>query len=172
MTERKINAGQRGFTILEMVVTTGLVGVLAFIALPQASAVLDQYHLVTAANRIGMEVVRARAQAVAQGTPIRVRLQDQAGRPVLKVDRYNDATQTWTPTSQDTSLATGIQLGSTTNTGTAGTGYGGTNGPATGNPTVAFGRNGLAAASVTFTIKNRAGRRQIQVNRLRSVKIL
>ena len=70
----KLIVQQRGFTFLEMVVTVAVMLVLSAVAAPVASSFYNEYQFTGEVERLAFEVARARMQAVAQRTNMRVRL--------------------------------------------------------------------------------------------------
>jgi Tfp pilus assembly protein FimT len=63
----------RGFSLLELVVLTGVVGVVAAIAVPSMIAAADRNKIITGADLVAAQVREARLAAVTRSTPYRVR---------------------------------------------------------------------------------------------------
>jgi prepilin-type N-terminal cleavage/methylation domain-containing protein len=62
-----------GYTLLEMLVTLGLVVVIAAMAMPVASDYRNQLAMQSASDRLSAEISRARMQAVSQNVLVRIR---------------------------------------------------------------------------------------------------
>jgi prepilin-type N-terminal cleavage/methylation domain-containing protein len=65
---------QRGFTLMEMIVTVATMLVISAVATPVASSFYNEYQFTGEVERFAFEISRARMQAVAQNTNVRVRV--------------------------------------------------------------------------------------------------
>jgi prepilin-type N-terminal cleavage/methylation domain-containing protein len=66
-------AGQRGFTLIDMVAVMALIGVMSAIAVPSMLAARDRIRLGQAAREVEREIQTAKSRAVAKSRPMRVR---------------------------------------------------------------------------------------------------
>jgi prepilin-type N-terminal cleavage/methylation domain-containing protein len=64
---------QRGFTLTELVVVVGLMGVAAAVALPGMRVVIDRNKVITTADLVAAQVREARLAAITRNTAFRVR---------------------------------------------------------------------------------------------------
>lgn len=64
---------RQGFSLLELIVIMGVVGVLAAIAVPAMIAAADRNKVITGAELVAAQVREARLAAVTRNTPFRVR---------------------------------------------------------------------------------------------------
>jgi prepilin-type N-terminal cleavage/methylation domain-containing protein len=62
-----------GYTLLEMLVTVGLLAIIGAMAMPVASEYRNQFAMQSATDRLGAEIGRARMQAVSQNVLMRIR---------------------------------------------------------------------------------------------------
>lgn len=62
-----------GYTLLEILVSLGLLVVIAAMAMPVASKYRNQLAMQTASDRLSAEISRARMQAVSQNVLVRIR---------------------------------------------------------------------------------------------------
>ena len=67
---------QLGFTVGELIVVVGMVGVLSLAMVPMASTVVGHHRLQAATRQLSFEVSRARMQAVGQNVFVRLSLVD------------------------------------------------------------------------------------------------
>ena len=72
----------RGFTLIELVLTCVIIGLVATVAAPRYSAAQNRYHLEASARRVTADLVRAREHALATSGPVVVRF-DTAAMTVL-----------------------------------------------------------------------------------------
>lgn len=135
-------SGQRGFTLLELVVGVGLLTVVLGVSTPAFSSLRSRYVLDGASRQLAMEITKARMQAIAQNRTVRLRL---TGPRTYVLEASQDGA-TWVGVSGPTSLPAGIGL-------TSGS---------TGTPR--FNRQGLAPSSTTISVANRAGTKSIQTS--------
>ena len=63
---------ERGFTLLEIIIVVGLIGVLGAIALPVLSESTNRNAVWTASEQIGSQVRQARLKAITRNSPFRV----------------------------------------------------------------------------------------------------
>jgi prepilin-type N-terminal cleavage/methylation domain-containing protein len=138
---------QKGFTLIEMLVTVGVMAVVASIAVPNAVRLVSIYQLSSAANEVAFEIGRAKMQAVAQHTFVRLVFKDGG---TLYRQTASSSNGSWTD-------ATGfVRL--PRNTSVSGTG-----------PT--FGNNGVASSNGVIEVRNGAGAKTVQYNILGRVTI-
>lgn len=78
-----------GYTLLEMLVTLGLLVVIASMATPVASEYRKQLAMQSASDRLGAEISRARMQAVNQNLRVRIRFNGAAYVRERSVDGVN-----------------------------------------------------------------------------------
>jgi prepilin-type N-terminal cleavage/methylation domain-containing protein len=135
-----------GFTVLELIVTLGILGTLFAIAIPSFQSWLPTLRLTAAARQVAMELQQARMKAVNQNTTFQV--QFDAGS-------YAFAVQKCAPTCNDTGyvfLPDGITV--------------------TTAATPQFLPRGTANAASTITLTNGTSTVQVQVLAVGRVKIL
>ncbi len=72
---QKSRLGNAGFTLSEMITAVAVAGILAAVAAPVASKLVNRYRLSTATSQLAFEIARARMQAVGQNGFIRLRLE-------------------------------------------------------------------------------------------------
>jgi len=87
---------QRGFTLVETMITLAVLGIMVGISIPSVMAWMPSMHMKNAAQEIKTAMMQARSKAINHGTEYRV-LFSPSGR-TYQVDRgnlMNDATQ-WT----------------------------------------------------------------------------
>ncbi|HOX26839.1 MAG TPA: GspH/FimT family pseudopilin [Candidatus Krumholzibacteria bacterium] len=68
---RRLPASQRGFTLVELMVLIGVIGLVAAIAVPSFNGYLRANRIGTTADMMAADMALARATAVAQGRVIR-----------------------------------------------------------------------------------------------------
>jgi type II secretion system protein H len=138
---------QKGFTLIEMLVVTAVMAVVASIAVPSAVRLVAIYQLSGAVNDVAFEINRAKMQAVSQNTFVRLVVKDGG---TLYRQTAPSSSGSWTD-------ATGfVRL--PRNTSASGTG-----------PT--FGRNGLASSGGVIEVRNGAGAKTVHYNILGRVTI-
>jgi len=78
----------RGFTLLELLIVLGLIGILSAIAIPTLSESTNRNAVWTASEQIGSQIRQARLKAITRNTPFRVVFDCPAARQyrVLIVD--------------------------------------------------------------------------------------
>jgi len=86
---------QSGFTLLEMIVIVGILGILATALYPAIMNALRSRSLEAAARDISMELNRAKIMAVKSKTNIRVIFTQSAGQPWTYIMETEDALGTW-----------------------------------------------------------------------------
>ena len=87
---------QSGFTLLEMIVIVGILGILAAAVYPAIMNALRNRTLEAAAREIAMELHQAKIMAVKTRTNIRVVFRQSTGQPWTYVMETEDATGNWT----------------------------------------------------------------------------
>ncbi len=133
---------QRGFTILDTITAMALSGLVLAMAQPVTSQLLNQYRLRGAASQVAMELARARMQAVAQNTFVRMRFTGNSTY-ILETSRDGAA---YTTCSEPVSLPSGVALLSDS----AGS--------------LTFNRQGFVQNNTSLSIANSRGRRTISMN--------
>jgi type IV fimbrial biogenesis protein FimT len=136
-----------GFTILELVVTLGILGTLFAMAVPSFRSWLPTLRLTAAARQVAMELQQARMKAVNQNTIFQV--QFAAGANVYVVQRC-------TPTCANDTGNVVLPDGITVTTAA----------------TPQFLPRGTASAASTITLTNGTSTVQVQVLAVGRVKIL
>ncbi len=127
---------RRGFTLLELLVLLGLLGVVVLASIPHASAMRSALELRSAALRVASELTRARYGALAEGRAWWVRIVDES---TLEVGPEGGATTRSRLPGQSRFVAS------------------------TSGGDVRFQPNGWGE-NATFTIGRGAGRRSVVVN--------
>jgi len=84
-----------GFTLLEMIVIVGILGIMATALYPAIMNALRSRSLEAAARDISMELNRAKITAVKTKTNIRVIFTQSAGQPWTYIMETQDAVGTW-----------------------------------------------------------------------------
>ncbi len=138
------NLGDRGFTLLELVVGIGLIAVVLGISTPMMSTIRSSYVLDGASRQLAMEIGKARIQAIAQNRTVRLRL-PSAGSYVLE---SSEDGANFEAIGEPISLPAGVAI-------------------ANGNSGLPrFNRQGLAPNSTTISVVNPAGTKTIQTTPL------
>jgi prepilin-type N-terminal cleavage/methylation domain-containing protein len=65
--------GQRGYSITELVIVVGLMGLLAAVAIPPMQAAVQRNKIITASELVGAQIRQARLSAITRNAPFRVR---------------------------------------------------------------------------------------------------
>ena len=78
-----------GFTIIELMVTVAIVGIIASIAVPSFSRLIQTNRLVTRTNNFVAVLNSARSEAIRVGGAVTVRSTDAAGDPVNGTQLFN-----------------------------------------------------------------------------------
>ena len=81
---------RKGFTILEVMVSVGIVGVLALVATPGILKRLPHHRLNRASWQVYSDLQRARMQAVSDNTTVRVTFDNAADEYTIWVDADRD----------------------------------------------------------------------------------
>src|SRR5689334_6801414 len=118
---------QRGFSLVDMMMTLAVIGTLAAVAVPQVNSALDSMRLGMALRDVERELQFARLKAVAASRPMRVRFDCPSAGQVRAVEllgttsvpdvndtdtaavgavRCNETTYPYRPTGSDTSRLT------------------------------------------------------------------
>ncbi len=82
---------QQGFTLIDIMFTVSLLGVLMAVAVPGASNASRRYHLATATREVGTQVRLARLKAVTSNRTIRVRFNCPVAGQFRVVEVVNNA---------------------------------------------------------------------------------
>ena len=130
-------SSQKGFTVIELMISLGILAILATIAVPSFQSVIERNRVTAQANSILSAVQSARSEAVKRGTVVRFSAQLVGGNP--------DITAGWcVHTGADCDTGTVIREGDTN----AGVVYGGAT-------SVGFDGRGqnVTFADVTFTLQ-------------------
>jgi len=86
---------QSGFTLLEMIVIVGIIGIMATAIYPAIMNALRSRGLEAAAREISMEFNRAKIMAVKSKTNIRVLFTQSTGQPWTYIMETEDAVGNW-----------------------------------------------------------------------------
>jgi prepilin-type N-terminal cleavage/methylation domain-containing protein len=143
----RAHPGQRGFTMVEIMVSIGLAASLSLVAIPKMSALFGEYQLASAVSQISADIGRARVQAVAQNRVVRLRLLDS---DTYVIERSRDGVNFET-------YGAVVQLPAPVR---AGEGEG---------PT--FNRTGLAQAVSTLTLTDGSNSKTVRTNLVGGVSI-
>jgi Tfp pilus assembly protein FimT len=65
---------QRGFSLVELIITLQFVALGGLILLPKVGALFSEYQLLSASNQLAFDIARARMQAVAQHRYVRIKM--------------------------------------------------------------------------------------------------
>lgn len=134
----RTSVGNKGFSLLELLVVLGLTMVVALIAAPATSELRNHYRLRATADQITGEISKARMHAVGQGVFTRVRFTDGG----YVVESSEDGS-TYTTTAPPFALPAGMSIEAS-------------------NPT--FGRTGLASSPVHIFLEQNNSRTTLFVN--------
>jgi len=136
--------------MMDTLAAMALMAVLSAIAVPNFSALGEQYRLTSAANQVAYEITWARMQAIGQHASMRLRLVNDAS---YVRERSTDGGLTWAQAEPPTPLPSGVRMSA-----------GGSGGPT-------FNRNGIAAAATTITVWNGRGTKSVATNLLGRVTV-
>lgn len=140
---------QRGFTLMEMLVTIGIMAVVAAVGTPLASTFYDRYEFTATTEQLVFEINRARMQAVAQNRFVRIRLDDGYYVREQSTDGIS-----FTAADVPVELPDGYSV------------YAGVTG------TPSFNRNGLANSTTYLTLQKGADLKTVRTNVVGRVNIL
>jgi prepilin-type N-terminal cleavage/methylation domain-containing protein len=111
-TTRSKKAGQKnhGFTLVELMVTLAVVGILAAVAAPDVSQWIQNYRARTAARQLMSDLQSARIKAVSERVQFRVSV--DAGNNQYQVQKGNDpeATTSWTNVGNARVMTDGVVI--------------------------------------------------------------
>src|SRR5262245_43998864 len=65
---------QRGYSMFELLSVVSFSVIAGLVLVPKVYSLFAEYQITSASGEIGFEIVRARAQAIAQNTYVRVRM--------------------------------------------------------------------------------------------------
>jgi len=137
----------KGFTLMDVMSSLALSGILLTMAAPVTSRLLNQYRLRGAASQIAFELARARMQAVAQNKYVRVRFTGD-GTYLLETSQDGGSYTAYSPTIK---LPTGVSVVSE------------------GGVSMTFNRQGFVQNNAQVAISNSNGQRTISMNSIGKV---
>lgn len=142
---------ERGFSLLDIMVTTAVAGVLTTVALPNLSSAM-QSHRLTASLRKTVGCIRvARSSAITRNQQSRITLSADNATLTVEVN----AGGTWTPVGTPAVLDSGVTVSSVSPSGG-----------------LVFTGQGTVANQVTVTVQNIVGgSRQVTVSLLGAVQV-
>ena len=79
---------ERGYSLMDIVATLAFMAIILTMGTPQATRLVERYQVRGVTSQIGMELVRARMQAIAQNRSVRVSFAD-AGHYTVERSRDN-----------------------------------------------------------------------------------
>lgn len=77
-----IRRAPAGFTLLELIVTLAIVGLLAAFAAPNMGTIIRNHRITTLTNEVLTELKLARSEAIKRGVPVRICTTDGASTPL------------------------------------------------------------------------------------------
>lgn len=104
-----MNNGQRGFTLLELILTVGVIGLVCAVAIPITDSALKGNRLRSDANAVRNFVGLAKMRASSRSTRARVHADLRANTYSLEV--WDRTAGTWVNESGTRSLSTGVTFG-------------------------------------------------------------
>ena len=105
-------ASARGFTRVELMVVAAVMLVLAAIAIPRVSSVVQTYRVGADARSLASQLTLARVTAGSQNTDARINFNScTAGSTNYQLEIYNQGSSTWQQLGGQTPLSTGISYG-------------------------------------------------------------
>ena len=81
-----------GFTLLELAIVVGIIGLVALIAVPNIRGRMHRYRVESAASKISAIVTLARAEAMAQSRAVNLEIDVAAKSIVKRIDKNDDGT--------------------------------------------------------------------------------
>ena len=140
----------KGFTMIELMITLAVLGILVAIAIPSYNSMMPRYRLSGAARLVATDLMRARMQAVKLSTNVTVAFNSST-------DSYTISGGSYSETFNIKSKYSGVELASSAN-------------PVF-HPRGTLDPN-INASSVTVTLTNSSGTKQVEVNIAGRVKQL
>lgn len=98
-----------GFTLLELLVTLALLGLLAAVAFPNFARVIEANRLVSATNEFQTALMYARSEAVRRNrSTVLTPLEDESWSPGWQVDQNEQPLRQWPRSNATVQITTGL----------------------------------------------------------------